>query len=224
MVQLLARTFGSIYPQVNFMRSSTPTQNEQLRRGEGGTAPSLRSHAPRVSERLAPVALPDFPQAWWKQHVFVLICIALFSVPAYLLASRFIVTAVVVQGRSMIPTLKDGERYYLNRWRYLFTKPQRGDVVVIKDPGHTDFAVKRIIGSPYDWVNLKDGSIYINGKRLSEPYLSKGVRTDTPDLKERWIQLGRDQYYLLGDNRSNSEDSRFYGVVARQNIIGMLIN
>ena len=177
-----------------------------------------------MPERLATARLPDFPQTWWKQHLFVLVCIALFSVPAYLLASRFIVTAVVVQGRSMVPTLKDGERYYLNRWRYLFMNPQRGDVVVIKDPGHSDFAVKRIIGRPYDWVNLKDGRIYINGKRLNEPYLAKGVRTDTPDLKERWIQLGRDQYYLLGDNRSNSEDSRYYGVVSRQNIVGMLID
>lgn len=147
----------------------------------------------------------------------------MFSVPSYLLASRFIVTAVVVQGRSMTPTLKDGERYYLNRWRYLFVSPQRGDVVVIKDPGHSDFAVKRIVAHPYDWVNLKDGTIYVNGRRLDEPYLAQGVRTDTPDLKERWVQLGRDQYYLLGDNRSNSEDSRFYGVVSRQSIIGMLI-
>jgi signal peptidase I len=147
----------------------------------------------------------------------------MFSVPAYFLASRFIVTAVVVQGRSMTPTLKDGERYYLNRWRYIFLPPQRGDIVVIKDPGHNDFAVKRIVGRPYDWLNLKDGILYLNGKRVQEKYLDKGVRTDTPDLKERWVQLGRDQYYVLGDNRANSEDSRFYGVVLRENIIGMVI-
>jgi signal peptidase I len=151
------------------------------------------------------------------------VCVALFSVPAYFLASRFIVTAVVVQGRSMTPTLKDGERYYLNRWRYLLLSPRRGDVVVIKDPGHGDYAVKRIIARPYDWLNLRDGKIYINGRRLDEPYLDKGVRTDTPDLKERWVQLGRDQYYVLGDNRGNSEDSRFYGIVPGKNIIGMII-
>jgi signal peptidase I len=96
-------------------------------------------------------------------------------------------------------------------------------VVVIKDPGHSDFAVKRIIARPYDWLNIRDGRIYINGKRLEEPYLAQGVRTDTPDLKERWVQLGRNQYYVLGDNRGNSEDSRYYGIVPGKNIIGMII-
>jgi len=94
---------------------------------------------------------------------------------------------------------------------------------VIKDPGHNDFAVKRIVARPYDWLNLKDGMIYVNEKRLNEPYLDEGMRTDAPDLKEKWIQLGRDQYYVLGDNRSNSEDSRFYGVVHRKDILGQLI-
>ena len=82
---------------------------------------------------------------------------ALLSIPAYFLASRFVVTAVVIQGRSMMPTLKDGEHYYLNRWQYLLMSPKRGDIVVIKDPGHTDFAVKRIVAQPFDWINLKNG-------------------------------------------------------------------
>ena len=122
-----------------------------------------------------------------------------------------------------MPTLRDGDHYYLNRWRYLFLPPQRGDVIVLKDLTHHDFAVKRIIARPYDWLNLKDGNIYVNGQRLTEPYLGKGVRTDSPDLREKWIQLGRDQYYVLGDNRTNSEDSRFYGVIQRQNILGLIV-
>jgi signal peptidase I len=166
---------------------------------------------------------PRLPASTWKRHLFVLLCVALFSAPAYFAASRFIVTAVVVQGRSMTPTLKDGERYYLNRWRYLFVAPERGDIVVIRDPGHNDYAVKRIVGQPNDWLNLKDGNVFLNGKRIEESYLPKGTRTDTPNMKEQWIQLGRNQYYILGDNRANSEDSRFYGVVHRQNIIGMII-
>jgi signal peptidase I len=155
--------------------------------------------------------------------ILLFLGVVLLSIPAYLLASRFVVTAVVIQGRSMSPTLKDGDRYYLNRWRYLFLPPQRGEVVVIKDPGHNDFAVKRIVARPYDWLNLKDGRIYVNGKRLNEPYLQKDTRTDTPDLGEKWIQLGRDQYYVLGDNRSNSEDSRYYGLVLRKNILGLIV-
>ena len=155
--------------------------------------------------------------------VWTLLCVAGFSILAYFVVSRFVVTAVVIQGRSMQPTLKDGERYYLNRWRYLFAKPKHGDVIVLKDPGHRDFAVKRIVGGPNDWVNVRDGKLYLNGKRLAEPYLPEGTRTTVPDKQEKWILLGPDQYYVLGDNRSNSEDSRYYGVVKRKNILGVLI-
>lgn len=217
------------------MRDFQPTQIQQDSSRQGGyeLPLRLRDEKPPVNSGGAASSIPrpsplrikvhEPASSWWRRHFFVLFCVMMFSVPAYFLASRFIVTAVVVQGRSMMPTLKDGERYYLNRWRYLVFSPSRGDVVVIKDPGHADYAVKRIIARPYDWLNLRDGRIYINGKRLEEPYLDKGVRTDTPDLKERWVQLGRDQYYVLGDNRGNSEDSRFYGIVPGKNIVGMII-
>ena len=157
------------------------------------------------------------------RQLFLLCCVAVFSAPAYLVASRFIVTAVVVQGRSMSPTLKDGDHYFLNRWRYLFSTPDRGDIVVLKDPGHNDYAVKWIVGMPNDWLNLKDGSVFLNGRRLDETYLPKGTRTETPDMKEHWVQLGRDQYFVMGDNRGNSEDSRFYGVISRKHLVGMLV-
>jgi len=61
--------------------------------------------------------------SWYQKYSLVLLFVTLLSIPAYFLASRFVVTAVIVQGRSMMPTLKEGERYYLNRWRYLFVGP-----------------------------------------------------------------------------------------------------
>jgi signal peptidase I len=175
--------------------------------------------APKPSEASVATKRPSL----FQRHGTTLLLVALLSIPAYFLASRFIVTAVVIQGRSMMPALKDGEHYYLNRWQYLLVSPKRGDIVVIKDPGHTDFAVKRIVAQPFDWINIKNGMLYINGRRLDEPYLAKDTRTETPDLKEKWIQLGKDQFYMLGDNRENSEDSRFYGRVLAENIIGKLI-
>lgn len=175
--------------------------------------------APKPSEASVATKRPSC----FQRHGTTLLLVALLSVPAYFLASRFIVTAVVIQGRSMMPALKDGEHYYLNRWQYLLMSPKRGDIVVIKDPGHTDFAVKRIVAQPFDWINIKNGMLYINGRRLDEPYLAKDTRTETPDLKEKWIQLGKNQYYMLGDNRENSEDSRFYGRVLAENIVGKLI-
>ena len=174
---------------------------------------------PKPSE--APMAKPRAPRK--QQSILTLLLIVFLAIPAYFAVSRFVVTAVVIQGRSMMPTLKDGEHYYLNRWGYLLLSPKRGDIVVIKDPGHEDFAVKRIVAQPFDWINLKNGAVYVNGGKLDEPYLTKGTRTDAPDLKEKWIQLGRDQYYMLGDNRENSEDSRFYGRVMREHIIGQVM-
>jgi signal peptidase I len=184
-----------------------------------GVAPSPSPQA----ERTEGLASRFQRSPWLIRHLLILACVAAFSLPAYYLASRFIVTAVVIQGKSMTPTLKDGERYYLNRWRYAFIPPGRGDLVVIKDPGHADFAVKRIVAKPGDWLNIRDGNIYLNGKRLDEPYLPTGTRTDAPDRKEKWIQLGHGQYYVLGDNRRASEDSRFYGVVHRAQILGILV-
>jgi signal peptidase I len=205
----------------------SPTRNQHQTDWEGGDLPPLRMLGEKRSV-LEPAVSAQVKRSQsrfelLKRNALILLCVALFSVPAYLIASRFIVTAVIIQGRSMTPTLKDGERYYLNRWSYVFGSPHRGDLVVVRDPGHNDLAVKRIIAKPYDWLNLKGGMIYINGKRLEEPYLPKEICTDTPDHKEKWIQLGRNQYYLLGDNRANSEDSRFYGVVQRKNILGQIV-
>ena len=205
----------------------SPTRNQHQTDWEGGELPPLRMLGEKRSvlepEVSAQVKRSRSRFELLKRNTLILLCVVLFSVPAYLIASRFIVTAVIIQGRSMTPTLKDGERYYLNRWCYVLGSPQRGDLVVVRDPGHNDLAVKRIIAKPYDWLNLKGGMIYINGKRLEEPYLPKEICTDTPDHKEKWIQLGRNQYYLLGDNRANSEDSRFYGVVQRKNILGQIV-
>lgn len=232
------------------MQASAPTQNQQHPAQEGGEFPPLKLDKPRNEPRevCSAEAMFELPTEQRKlareqraakpvktklprvdgparlgKTAWALFCVAAFSVLSYFLFSRFVVTAVVIQGRSMQPTLNDGERYYLNRWRYLATPPDRGDVVVLKDPGHDDFAVKRIVGGPNDWVNLRNSGVYLNGKKLAEPYLAAGTRTSVPGQQERWILLGPDQYYVLGDNRSNSEDSRSYGVVRRKNILGVLI-
>ena len=151
--------------------------------------------------------------------LFGALCLA-----TYFAISRYLITPVIIQGRSMCPTLRDGECYFLNRWTYRFNEPERGDLVVLKDPGHNDYAIKRIIAKPGDWLNLKDGKVLLNGEPLTETYLPKGTRTFTADFQEKWIQLGAEHYYVMGDNRSCSEDSRVYGSIARGSIIGMVRN
>ena len=157
----------------------------------------------------------------WHQ-VFTLLAVAVLSILAYFSISRFVVTPVIIQGRSMMPTLNDGECYVLNRWIYQVQSPERGDVVVLVDPGHSDLAVKRIIAKPGDWLNLKENGVYLNGHRLQEAYLSKDTHTRTPDAQEKWVQLGAGEYFVMGDNRDNSEDSRFYGRITRTAILGQI--
>jgi signal peptidase I len=229
------------------MQTLPPTQSQQHQEQEGGEFPPLKlektsrdprevrsveamfelpiEHRKLAEQRRA--AKPKTPKvdgpARLGKTLWTLLCVAALSIVAYFLVSRFVVTSVIIQGRSMQPTLMDGERYYLNRWRYLVAAPKRGDLVVLKDPGHNDFAVKRIVAGPDDWVNMRNNGVYLNGKRLSEPYLPEGTRTSVPDRQEKWILLGPNQYYVLGDNRGNSEDSRYYGVVKRKNILGVLM-
>ena len=124
----------------------------------------------------------------------------------------------------MVPTLCDSQRYLLNRWIYCVHAPQRSDIVVLRDPSDNGFAVKRIIAAPGDSIYLSNGNVYLNGCKLNEPYLAPGTPTFTDSTeRDQLIRCGRDQYFVLGDNRPNSIDSRTYGPVPRGNILGPLI-
>jgi len=153
-------------------------------------------------------------------------CLAfsLLAVASYFLISHFLLQSVKVVGRSMVPTLHDSDHCLLNRWIYHFRSPRQSDVVVLVDPSDHGFSVKRIIATPGDSVYLKDGRVYVNGRKLSETYLVPGTLTFTDSkYHEELVLCGKDQYFLLGDNRPNSIDSRTYGVVPRRNILGPII-
>lgn len=153
----------------------------------------------------------------------VLVFLTFFSVSTYFAVSQFVITAVMVRGRSMTPTLQDGERYFLNRWLLLFREPQRGDVVVIRDTGHDDFAVKRIIALPSETIQLQSGRVFIDGRRLEEPYLAPGTATFAPRTGNLELRLRDHEYFVMGDNRPNSEDSRYYGTLKSDQIMGVLV-
>jgi signal peptidase I len=158
------------------------------------------------------------------RQAFQLLSFILLVVASYLAISHFLLQTVKVVGRSMGPTLYDSQHCLLNRWIYRFRAPQRCDIVVLRDPSDNGFSVKRIIATPGDSIYLKDGSVYLNGCKLTESYLAPRMPTfSNSKFKDQLILCGKDQYYLLGDNRLNSVDSRTYGPVPRQNILGPLI-
>ena len=140
----------------------------------------------------------------------------------FLFIHRFVVTAVVVEGKSMSPTLEPGDRYYVNCWLPYFRGYQRGDLVVIRDRARADFMVKRIVGVSGDRIQLRRGKVYTNGQPLDEPYVSAGSYTYSRQLGTQAIVVGKDSYFVLGDNRLTSEDSRSYGDVDRADLVGLI--
>ena len=146
------------------------------------------------------------------------------STASYIVASSFIWRSVQVVGSSMEPTLHNGEFCILNRFAVHYRNPSVGEVVVFKDPADTKLSVKRVIAAPGDTVEIREGSVYVNGNPIREDYLGDGVKTfalRSSDAEP--IQLTDDRFYVLGDNRSNSADSREYGPVTRDQILGVLM-
>jgi len=151
--------------------------------------------------------------------------VGLLAYASFFLVTHFVLQSVQVVGNSMAPTLQNTGRYLLNRWVYLVREPKPEDIVVLRDPADDSYAVKRIIARGGDLICLKSGRVYVNGHELNEPYLSPGTATFAgPNAPEQRIVCGKDQYFVLGDNRNNSADSRVYGPVSRQKILGMIIH
>ncbi len=134
------------------------------------------------------------------------------------LGARLLVQNYRVDGPSMMPTLYNHEYILVDKALYYVASPHRGDVIVFAFPRDTtqDY-VKRVIGVPGDTVSVaQDGSVTVNGDPIQEPYVNDLLN---PYLAQTW-HLGKNQYFVLGDNRGNSSDSRDWGPVPRNDIIG----
>jgi signal peptidase I len=132
----------------------------------------------------------------------------------------FVATIFVVEGISMAPNFQDREYLVVDKISYLLKKPERGDVAVLKFPGRMEEKyIKRIIGLPNETIEIKDNQIFINGLKLTEEYLPPHVKTQ-PDMT---VHLSENEYFVLGDNRENSNDSRFWGTLPKENLIGRAV-
>ena len=134
---------------------------------------------------------------------------------------KFIGQRTVVIGDSMQTTLSDGDNLITDKITYRFRDPKRFDIVVFPFKENTSkLLIKRIIGMPGETVQIKNGKVYINGYELQETY-GIAVMNDA-GLASEPILLGEDEYFVLGDNRNNSQDSRFSSVgnVSRSDLIG----
>ena len=142
----------------------------------------------------------------------------LFAVAISFLIITFLYQPVRVEGTSMMPELQDQERLFINKFEYRFEPIHRGDVVVFHYPlDPSKSYIKRVIATPGDTVSIDDGQVYVNGKALAEPYVPTRFRDQRsyPDTA-----LKANQYFVMGDHRLISSDSRDFGPVNRRLIYG----
>ncbi|MGD0133196.1 MAG: signal peptidase I [Bryobacteraceae bacterium] len=154
--------------------------------------------------------------AHWARDLMISVVLAIFVI-------LFIYQPVKVEGTSMMPTLDDQERIFINKfvYRFHFGNIDRGDTVVFWFPGDpTKSYIKRVIGMPGDRVEVDQGKVMVNGQALVENYVPPEFR-DQSSMSERVIP--EDEFFVLGDHRSSSNDSRAWGMVPRRYIYGKAV-
>jgi len=146
----------------------------------------------------------------WARDIFFTALIAILVV-------IFVVQPVKVEGTSMEPRLEPQDRIFVNKFVYYFSGVKRADIVVFWYPkDKTKSFIKRVIGLPGETVEVRSGVVYLNGEELAEPYLAGEFDTDSYSLQV----VPSEHYFVLGDHRNSSNDSRDWGFVPEQNIFG----
>ncbi len=154
-----------------------------------------------------------------ESSIFSLITTGVIMLTIVLLLRAYIAKPFIVSGISMYPTFNSWEYLIIDQYTYNFLRePQRGEVIVFKYPGNTDrYFIKRIIGLPGDTVSINNYDVSINGNTpLTESYISEQKRK----RNTMEITLADDEYFVLGDNRKESSDSRYWGPLKRKYIVG----
>jgi signal peptidase I len=165
-----------------------------------------------------PTPGPQTPGGWragawntWSRDLLVSVVISMFII-------LFLYQPVRVEGTSMLPMLEDQDRLFINKFAYRFEQIQRGDVVVFLYPGdQTKSYIKRVIALPGDDLRIDHGQVWVNGKRLNESYVPMKYEDDRSQPE---MTVPRDEYFVMGDHRSISSDSRDFGPVPRSLIYG----
>jgi signal peptidase I len=155
--------------------------------------------------------------------------LAVVAVTVALLIQAFLVKPYRIPSPSMEDTLLVGDRVLADRISWRFSDPQRGDIVVFHPPEPGPVLIKRIIGLPGETLSLRDGAVYVDGERLAEPYVRRedGAAEPTEPFStgrlwnlEQGYTVPADSYFMMGDNRTDSTDSRDFGPIARDQLVG----
>ena len=163
---------------------------------------------------------PEQEQSIWRSLGGTLLYLLVIVLLTWVIVT-FVGQRTKVDGHSMEPTLSDGDNLIVDKLSYRFRDPERYDIIVFPyQHAENTYYIKRIIGLPGETVQVIDGYMYINGKKLDEHYGAEVM--EDPGIAAEPITLGEDEYFVLGDNRNHSSDSRdpSVGVLHRDDIMG----
>lgn len=160
------------------------------------------------------------------RELFDYLKLIIFVIVAVLVINNFVIVNALIPSESMENTIMTGDRLFGNRLAYNFGEPARGDIIIFKYPiDEKQLFIKRLIGLPGDEVKIEAGKIYINGSEtpVDEPYLR-----EAPDLlmkvnEDATYQVPEGSYFMMGDNRNHSSDSRVWGFVSDDLILGKAV-
>ena len=173
-----------------------------------------QSDCSAAAERSAPLHSLRNEIRVWTRDLLIAIGLALVIIV-------FLYQPVKVEGTSMAPLLSDQERIFINKFVYRFEPIQRGDVVVFWYPlDHSKSFIKRVVGLPGEAVEIRQGAVYVDGKIVPEPYVPAQYE-DLSDFGPKLVPP--DSYFVMGDHRISSNDSRVFGAVASRYIYGRAV-
>ena len=176
--------------------------------------------------------VPAHAPGSWRRNAFEWIAVVVAATAVALIVSATSAQAFVIPSKSMESTLHKQDRVLVNKWSYRLHPIHRGDVVVFTKPkdevsSYNDL-IKRVIGLPGETVTIADDHVFIDGHQLTEPYLDRGaISLVVPGLwacsPQAPCKIPKGQIWVMGDNRTDSEDSRYFGPIPESSVVGRAV-
>lgn len=166
-----------------------------------------------------PTSAPVQPQGGAGRAVLreIVETVALFAI--VFTVARFAIGNYSIQGQSMEPNYHQEQRLLVDKVSPRLLGYSPGDIVIVRSPIQDIELIKRLIGKPGDTIELRDNRVFVNGEALNEPYLPPNANSGPTRGESKWT-LGENEYFVMGDNRSFSQDSRAFGSVSGESIVG----